>query len=342
MNDTRDKLHSLSIDRGGDDGGSGGGFGAGALAGVALVALMVGGGLGWVLKPAPEAPERATPIQAASSASTGQSAGEASPAPRVRASGLVASGYVVARRQATVSAEITGRISAVLIEEGMLVEAGQVLARLDDERARFDLQVAEASLRADRDSVRSLEAQLAEAEIVASRAERLNAREFASEALVTAAQASRDSLAARLRAARAEVVASEARLESAQDLVERHVVRAPFAGVVIAKNAQVGEILSPVSAGGGFTRTGVATLVDMDSLEIEVDVNEGQIQRVAQGQRVEAVLDSYPDDPLGAYVEAIIPTADRARATIQVRVAFDEIDPRILPDMAARVTFLED
>ncbi len=343
MTDTREKLQSLAIDR--DEGGSGG-AGMGALAGVGVLALLIGAGLGWTLKPAPDAPAPAPPAasepaRAASPASAEPASASPAPAARARASGLVASGYVVARRQATVSAEITGRISEVLIEEGAEVTAGQVLARLDDTRARFDLATARAGLAASRDTVRSLEAQLREAEIVVERAERLVEREFASEATLTAAQASRDSLAARLEAARADVERDEAVVDSAEDFIDRHVVRAPFSGVVIAKNAQVGEILSPVSAGGGFTRTGVATLVDMDSLEIEVDVNEGQIQRVSPGQPVEAVLDAYPDTPLEARVEAIIPTADRARATIQVRVAFVERDARILPDMAARVTFLE-
>lgn len=343
MTDTREKLQSLAIDR--EEGGSGG-AGMGAIAGVGVAALLIGAGLGWMLKPvpdaqAPERPAAAEPAQPASAGGGETPSARPAPATRPRASGLVASGYVVARRQATVSAEITGRISEVLIEEGAEVTAGQVLARLDDTRARFDLATARAGLAAARDTVRSLEAQLREAEIVAERAERLVEREFASEAALTAAQASRDSLAARLEAARADVARDEAVVDSAEDFIDRHVVRAPFPGVVIAKNAQVGEILSPVSAGGGFTRTGVATLVDMESLEIEVDVNEGQIQRVSPGQPVEAVLDAYPDTPLEARVEAIIPTADRARATIQVRVAFLERDPRILPDMAVRVTFRE-
>jgi len=339
MNDTRDKLHSLSIDRGGD--ASGGGFGAGALAGVGVVALLIGAGLGWVLKPVPDAPEPVRPAVAATTTATSDTTSATSAPARPRASGLVASGYVVARRQATVSAEITGRISTVLIEEGAVVEEGQVLATLDDTRARLDLAANEAFVRSRRERIRSLETQLAEAGLVRDRAARLNELEFGSEASLTAAQASRDSLQAELEAARADLASAQADLESALDFVDRHIVRAPFAGVVIAKNAQVGEILSPVSAGGGFTRTGVATLVDMASLEIEVDVNEGQIQRVTAGQPVEAVLDAYPDTPLRSRVEAIIPTADRARATIQVRVAFEERDPRILPDMAARVTFIE-
>jgi RND family efflux transporter MFP subunit len=290
----------------------------------------------------PAAPEAPAPAAAASApAQTATPSGPA-PAPAApRTSGLVASGYVVARRQATVSAEITGRIRDVLVEEGAVVEAGQILARLDDDRARIQLDLLQAQLGSANARIRSLDAQLGEARIVANRASELAARDIGSRAAVSASQAQVDSLVAQLSAARADRDAAAVQVRSQEDLIERHIVRAPFAGVVIAKNAQVGEILSPASAGGGFTRTGVATLVDMDSLEIEVDVNEGQIGRVTPGQRVEARLDAYPDWRIPAHVEAIIPTADRSRATIQVRVAFDERDNRILPDMASRVIFME-
>ncbi|MEQ8404464.1 MAG: efflux RND transporter periplasmic adaptor subunit [Oceanicaulis sp.] len=312
---------------------------------VILVSLGVGAAIAWfampLIGPAPEPAERAAPREIITGDSSDTPPAPA-PRPEPRASGLVASGYVTARRQATVSAEITGRIREVLIEEGAVVEEGEVLARLDDERARLDLDLLEAQAQASDARVRSLIAQRGEAQVQLDRAERLVGSGYATQASVTALAAQRDSLASQLAAARADAAAARARLASQVDFVDRHVVRAPFAGVVIAKNAQVGEILSPVSAGGGFTRTGIATLVDMDSLELEVDVNEGQIQRVAAGQRVEAVLDAYPDWRIPARVEAIIPTADRARATIQVRVALLERDGRILPDMAARVTFLDE
>jgi RND family efflux transporter MFP subunit len=340
MSDRRSQLESLSIDRGDDEGRTGVPVGV-----TAVIALLIGGasaGATWYFTRG-EAPEPAQPPAAAQPAQTAPSE-PVSPAPAQtssRASGLVASGYVVARRQATVSAEITGRISDVLVEEGTVVEDGEVVARLDDERARIQLQLLEAQREAAAARTRSLLAQLAEAERVAARAQTLAERSIGSEAAVTAARAQADSLTAQINAARADYQAADAQVESQEDLVDRHIVRAPFAGVVVAKNAQVGEILSPASAGGGFTRTGVATLVDMDSLELEVDVNEGQIGRVTPGQRVEARLDAYPDWRIPAHVEAIIPTADRARATITVRVAFDERDDRILPDMAARVVFVE-
>lgn len=341
MSETRsEKLRSLSIDRSDEPRQSGV-----PLLVVILVAIVfaAAGAAGTYLFLPRQAPGATPPIASVEETGTaGTSVSETLPAATIpRSSGLVASGYVVARRQATVSAEITGRIREILFEEGTEVEAGQVLARLDDTRARLTLDELRARVTAARSRIASLTAQADEARNVLERAERLASRNIGSEAAVTAAGAQVDSLEAQIRTARADVSAAEVQVRSQEDLVDRHVVRAPFAGVVIAKNAQVGEILSPASAGGGFTRTGVATLVDMASLEIEVDVNEGQIQRVTPGQRVEAVLDAYPDWDIPARVEAIIPTADRSRATIQVRVAFEERDDRILPDMAARVTFVE-
>lgn len=337
MNDRSAQLHSLSIDR--DD--------APARTGVSLLtviillvvtAALVAAAMWFVLGArTPDAVPQTAPAatQAAVQPQTD------TPAPAPRTSGLVASGYVVARRQATVSAEITGRIRDVLVEEGTVVEAGQILAQLDDTRSVIQLDLLQSQLGSASARVRAFEAQLGEARLVATRASELAARDIGPQANVSATQSQVDSLIAQLAAARADREAASVAVTSQRDLIERHTVRAPFAGVVIAKNAQVGEILSPASAGGGFTRTGVATLVDMESLEIEVDVNEGQIGRVVAGQRVEARLDAYPDWRIPAHVEAIIPTADRSRATIQVRVAFDERDDRILPDMAARVIFVE-
>jgi len=347
MNDQRtEQLQSLQIDRAQnlDNGGSGPGW-----LGVILAIVLAGGagaGASWYFLPKTSSePQTQTPQQVAQTeAVPTPQASEAvtTPAARtIQSSGLVASGYVVARRQATVSAEITGRIKDVLIEEGAIVEQGEVLAYLDDERARIDLALMEAQYAASAQRARSTRAQMQDAQVQLERTRQLIESGFASEARLTGEQAQLDSLTAQLRAAQADLNAAQARVNSQIDYIERHVVRAPFSGVVIAKNAQVGEILSPVSAGGGFTRTGIATLVDMESLELEVDVNEGQIQRVRTGQRVEAVLDAYPDWRIPASVEAIIPTADRARATIRVRVALGERDDRILPDMAARVTFIE-
>lgn len=344
MNDDRkEQLHSLTIERAEDTQASGGPGWAALL--IAIV-LAGGGGAGaaWFLTPKTEPAPTMVAQSAQTSAETVQTTPAADPVASPRpapSSGLVASGYVVARRQATVSAEITGRIRDVLIEEGAVVEEGEVLAYLDDDRARIDLDLYEAQQAAAAERAQSFSAQVTEARTQLTRTEQLINSGYATDSRRTAEQAQVDSLQAQLSAARADLAAARVRVRSQRDYVDRHVVRAPFGGVVIAKNAQVGEILSPVSAGGGFTRTGIATLVDMDSLELEVDVNEGQIQRVRAGQRVEAILDAYPDWRIPAHVEAIIPTADRARATIRVRVALGERDDRVLPDMAARVTFLE-
>ncbi|OLF72386.1 efflux transporter periplasmic adaptor subunit [Maricaulis sp. W15] len=341
MSDRRSQLESLSIDR--DEGASSGGVSIATTLIIALIFAAVSAGATWYLtRSATPAPQPVAAVEPPTPASETPSQAAATPArPAPRSSGLVATGYVVARRQATVSAEISGRIAELLVEEGARVEEGQVLARLDDTRARIQLDLLMAQRDAAATRPRSLLAQLNEAQTVLERANTLAARDIGSQAAVTAARAQVDSLTAQINAARADYQAVAAQVRAQEDLIDRHIVRAPFTGIVIAKNAQVGEILSPASAGGGFTRTGVATLVDMESLEIEVDVNEGQIGRVTPGQRVEARLDAYPDWRIPAHVEAIIPTADRARATITVRVAFDERDGRILPDMASRVIFIE-
>lgn len=340
--DRSEQLRSLSIDRSEELSSRGASLVQVVI--VAVLALAIGAGGTWWLTRAGDTPGDPPVVASRQSDSSSVSGASQTPPPPPtvqRTSGLVASGYVVARRQATVSAEISGRIREILFEEGSEVEAGQILARLDDTRARIQLDELNARVSAANARIAALTAQRTEAANILERAQRLAATNIGSEAAVTAAQAQASSLDAQIQSARADAAASRVQVQSQEDLIERHVVRAPFAGVVIAKNAQIGEILFPGSAGGGFTRTGVATLVDMTSLEIEVDVNEGQIGRVTPGQRVESILDAYPDWRIPAHVEAIIPTADRARATIQVRVAFDERDERILPDMAARVTFLE-
>ncbi len=291
---------------------------------------------------APAAADPAASTNGASPAPNGPSAtGAVSlPQPAVRRRrGLIASGYVVARRRATVSAELTGRLIEVFVEEGARVEAGQVLARLDSRLAELDLDLARARAVVQKATADAVEADLKEARAALVRAEELAGRQFSSRADLDQARARANGLAARLEAARAEARVAEVSAERQAELVDRYSVRAPFSGVIIDKNAQVGEIISPTSAGGGFTRTGVYTLVDMESLEIEVDVNEGQIQNVSPGQSATAVLDAYPDVDFPATVIAIIPTANRDRATIQVRVGFDQLDPRILPEMAAKVTF---
>ncbi|MEJ2384080.1 MAG: efflux RND transporter periplasmic adaptor subunit [Xanthomonadales bacterium] len=254
---------------------------------------------------------------------------------------LNASGYVTARRQATVSSKITGRVVDVLIEEGMTVEEGQVLARLDDSNIRAGYELARAQLESARRGLDETAALLEEAELNLERQQQLVAKQLASAAELDRARALERSLAARLRRNAADVDVAARQVDIYRQQLEDTIIRAPFAGVVVAKNAQPGEMVSPVSAGGGFTRTGIGTIVDMASLEVEIDVNEAYINRVSPDQSAVATLDAYPDWKIPAHVIAIIPTADRQRATVEVRVGFDELDPRILPDMGVKVAFRE-
>ena len=260
----------------------------------------------------------------------------------VNASVLDATGYVTARRQATVSAQITGTLTEVLIEEGDHVKAGQVLGRLEDTAQRAAVAQAQAQLKSARALLVQYQAQLAQSERDVKRAEDLVERKLVSQQAVEQARTQVETGAAQVQGQRKQIELAAAGVRSAQVQLGYCTVRAPFTGVVIAKAAQVGEIVSPLSAGGGFTRTGIGTIVDMDSLEIEVDVNEAYINRVQPGQPVESVLNAYPEWKIPSHVIAIIPTADRAKATVKVRIGLDLKDGRIVPDMGVRVSFLED
>jgi len=259
-----------------------------------------------------------------------------------QASVLNASGYVTARRRATISSKITGKLVEVNVEEGMAVRQGQVLARLDDSTARAGLALAEAQLTAAQGAMRETEVRLAEARLTLKRRIQLAAEGFGPQSDVDAAQAEVDSLIARIASAREQITVAERQVSLQQTDLDNTIVRAPFSGVAISKDAQAGEMVSPVSAGGGFTRTGISTIVDMQSLEIEVDVNESYINRVKSGQDVTAVLDAYPDFQIPAHVITTVPTADRQKATVLVRIGFKALDPRILPDMGVKVTFLRE
>ncbi|MGC8763745.1 MAG: efflux RND transporter periplasmic adaptor subunit [Acidobacteriota bacterium] len=253
---------------------------------------------------------------------------------------LQASGYVTPRRRATVAAKITGRVAEMLVEEGMHVEAGQVLARLDDAEARRRLLAAEAEVRVARARLPEARAALALADAQFQRVSALHRSGFASDDDRDRARTAYDAARSQVAAAEESLKAAEAGREVARQDLENCTIRAPFAGIAVSKDAQVGEMVSPVSAGGGFTRTGIATVVDMESLEVEVDVNESFIARIHTGQRVEAALDAYPDWKIPASVRTVIPTADRQKATVKVRISFDRLDPRILPDMGVKVAFL--
>ncbi|MFM8534933.1 MAG: efflux RND transporter periplasmic adaptor subunit [Acidimicrobiia bacterium] len=258
------------------------------------------------------------------------------------ASVLNASGYVTARRRATVSSKVTGKVIEVNVEEGMDVREGQVLARLDDSTLQAALRLYRAQLEAARRQLPDREVRLEQARVQLQRQERLRRDGLNTPNHIDNAKADVDSLIARIASAQDQVkvaVSQSAVQPTASDATS---IRAPFSGVAISKDAQVGEMISPVSAGGGFTRTGICTVVDMRSLEIEVDVNESYIGRVKAGQPVTAVLDAYPDFQIPASVIAVVPTADRQKATVLVRIGFKQLDPRILPDMGVKVTFLRE
>ncbi|MBA2079526.1 efflux transporter periplasmic adaptor subunit [Rhodanobacter sp. PCA2] len=296
------------------------------LALVLLLALL-GGGAWWMLG------HRAIAVQTAIAVSPASDSGAGAV--------LQATGYVTARRQATVSAQITGTLTAVLIEEGDHVKKGQVLARLDDSAYRAGLEAARAQAAAAHALVAQYKAQLAQNDRDAARQQSLAAQGLvpkqAAEQARTLAEGTRAQLAAQMKTAGS----ADAQVMQAQVNFDYCVVRAPFDGVITTKDAQVGEIVSPFSAGGGFTRTGIGTIVDMDSLEVDVDVNEAYIGRVKPDMPAEAVLDAYPDWKIPAHVIAIVPAADRGKATVKVRVALEQKDARIVPNMGVRVSFLE-
>jgi HlyD family secretion protein len=321
-------LEQLRIDRGAEER-------SGALRGAWIVALAVAAvvvlalGVAWVLLGGPrftvEAVTAEPPAHAGAAAAV-----------------LQATGYVTARREATVSSQITGTLTEVLIEEGDHVKEGQVLARLEDTGQQAGLAQAQAQLQVARATLAQYQAQLEQARRDLVRNQDLVVRQLVSQQALETARTQVETLAAQVEAQKKQVQLAQASVQGAQVQLSYTVVRAPFTGVIVAKAAQAGEIVSPISAGGGFTRTGIGTIVDMDSLEFEVDVNEAYINRVQPGQPAQGVLDAYPDWTIPAHVIAIIPTADRSKATVKVRIAIDQKDPRILPDMGVRVSFLEE
>jgi RND family efflux transporter MFP subunit len=297
---------------------------------IVLLAIVAGAGVGawmWFTRPRPIEVEVASVVERAAG---------------TQASVLNASGYVTARRRATVSSKITGRVIEVNVEEGMTVKQGHVLARLDDADVRAGLGLAVAQVEAARRAVRENEVRLHEARLTLKRRQVLLKEGISTQAEVEQAEAEVGTYEARISAAQQQVEVAERQVTLRQTDLDNTVIRAPFTGVAISKDAQPGEMVSPVSAGGGFTRTGICTIVDMRSLEIEVDVNESYIGRVTPSQVVSAVLDAYPEWQIPAKVITTVPTADRQKATVLVRIGFDALDPRILPDMGVKVTFLRD
>src|SRR5438874_266512 len=256
---------------------------------------------------------------------------------------LNASGYVTPRRRATIAAKITGRVTGVFFDEGTRVNEGQLLAKLDDSDYKRALDSAKADRDAAQAAIADLEVQLRNAEIELKRAQKLREAGIQTQEALDNALTLADSLRAKIALAKEQVNAAQSRIAVAQQAVENCVIRAPFPGIVVSKDAQVGEMVSPNSAGGGFTRTGIATIVDMKSNEIEVDVNESYIARVENGQQVTATLDAYPDKPIPSKVRTVIPTADRQKATVKVRITILNLEKYnfILPDMGVKVAFLE-
>ena len=264
---------------------------------------------------------------------------QALPANAPAAAVLDASGFVVARRQATVSSKVTGKVVEVLIEEGMKVQEGQILARLDDSNIAVALHLAQAQLASAKASLGETEASLDQTTKEFKRISDLSASHIANQSDLDKAEADMKTMRARLERQRVDVTVAERQVDTWQQQIDDMIIRAPFTGITVSKNAQPGEMISPISAGGGFTRTGIGTIVDMSSLEIEVDVNESYLNRVEPRQEVEATLDAYPDWKIPSKVIAIIPTADRQKATVKVRVGFNQLDPRILPEMGVKVAF---
>ena len=328
MTDLQQDLAALRIDRGPEaHHRSSGGRWIGWTVALLVFAGLGVGGWEWATREKPVEIEAATVTQ--------RSAGS-------QASVLNASGYVTARRRATVSSKITGKVVEINVEEGMAVKAGQVLARLDDSTARAALELAQAQAEAARHGVQENEAHLAQARITLNRMTQLLKDGIVTQADADQAKLDVDATAARLASLRQQINVAESQVAVTKTDLDNTIIRAPFSGMAVTKDAQPGEMVSPVSAGGGFTRTGICTIVDMQSLEIDVDVNESYINRVHPNQKVTAVLDAYPDWSIPGHVITMVPTADRQKATVQVRIAFESLDPKILPDMGIKVTFLKD
>ena len=324
MNQSKPSLDDLRIER-----KTPSGPGPRSWVGLGLIVLLLGGaGAIWWLREA-----AVVEVRTAVARETASEAGDRTV--------LNASGYVTARRQATVSSKVTGKVIEVLIEEGMKVKEGQVLARLDDTNVKTSLFLAQAQLVSASNALAETRVRIREAEQELQRQDGLLRSKIATQADYDHAEASALAYKAKLEQQQADVTVADRQVAYWQQQLDDTIIRAPFTGIVTSKNAQPGEMISPISAGGGFTRTGICTIVDMQSLEIEIDVNESYINRVEPNQPVQATLDAYPDWNIPCKVIAIIPTADRQKSTVKVRVGFDKLDPRILPEMSVKVAFHE-
>ena len=311
------------------------------IAGAVVVACVLGGFAAYALNElrTPEQKQAAAPSAPQSQPQQQAQAPTPQPTANSEAGNLSASGYVVARRKATVAAEITGKVIGVYVDEGMTVTEGQVVAKLDSVLAEKDYELTKSRVQSADAAIGMISADLDDAKRILTRIEALSQKNVATEADLTKAQTRVGVLSAQLRQAQAQLETAKIDSERSASVLGKHQIRAPFAGVVVDRSAQPGEMISPMSV-GGYTRTGICTVVDMDSIEIEVDVNEAFIGRVTAGGPVNAVLDAYPGWTIPASVIAIVPTANREKATVRVRIRFEQKDPRILPDMAVKVVFL--
>jgi RND family efflux transporter MFP subunit len=333
VSDLKDDLAALRIERAPEPGNTGK-----IVTWVIVLALLAGGAYGGY-----KFLTRERPVEVEVASVSQRAAG-------TLAAVLNAAGYVTARRRATVSSKITGKVVEVNVEEGKAVTQGQILARIDDAAYKAAFALAQANMGAAERVAKEDEVRLANAKVTLERKQKLVAGGFAMQSEVDDAKLAVDALDARLELEKQQVIVAQRQMELEQTNLDNTIIRAPFSGIAISKDAQPGEMVSPVSAGGGFTRTGICTIVDMRSLEIEVDVNESYINRVRAGQDVSAVLDAYSDWQIPAHVITVVPTADRQKATVLVRIGFKAqaggpaagLDPRILPDMGVKVTFLRD
>jgi RND family efflux transporter MFP subunit len=307
----------------------------------ALILVIVAGVGSWFILRPHGADATAAASSAADAAGTGAAADTGSaPASPAGGTALDASGYVVAQRQATVSAKALGRVVDLRIEEGQRVKEGEIVARLDDTNTRAALMYAKANLAQVQASLDAAKLAYADQGPIFERNQKQRAAAVISAQDFDTDKAAYNAVQSDLNVKQRMLEVAQADVEVAQRNEDDMTVRAPFDGVITVKVAQKGEIVSPNTAGGGFARTGIGTMVDMDSLEVEVDVSENFINRVHVGQSATIRLNAYPDWNIPGSVIAIIPTADRSKATVKVRVGFKEKDPRILPEMGARVSFL--
>ena len=324
-------LAGLRIDRDAPPRDGGGGRGRFAVIAAAAVVLIAGAAL-----IVPRLLPRAIDVRVARAEALGGAPGAGA------SEVLTASGYVVARQRAAVSTEISGRLATLYVEEGSRVARGQVLGVLRNDEQKAAVESAKAALASARAGLAEARASAHESDLARRRSVELYARSLVSQADFDQADARARVDSARVGSAEAGLANATARLRSAQVDYDRTFIRAPFAGAVLRKEAEVGEIVSPIPSSGGLTRGAIVTMANLASLEVEVDVNEGYVARTHEGMRAEIVLDAYPDARYPARVRQIVPTADRQKATVQVKVAFDSLDARVLPEMGCKVTFLAD